>query len=139
MAEVPQTPNQFSDYYQQFLPSVGNTSASPATGFPTRTGQPNEMGFLGRLIDIASRPLRIVSNPVMKALELPEKYDALATEEAAGGEVSFGEKIAPVGSLLAAPFTGFFSDKDENKPYWSDIVEKTSDVANRNEPAVPRC
>jgi len=134
MAEVPQTPNQFSDYYQQFLPSVGNTSASPATGFPTRTGQPNEMGFLGRLIDIASRPLRIVSNPVMKALELPEKYDALATEEAAGGEVSFGEKIAPVGSLLAAPFTGFFSDKDENKPYWSDIVEKTSDVANRNDP-----
>lgn len=134
MAEVPQTPNQFSDYYQQFLPSVGNTSASPATGFPTRTGQPNEMGFLGRLIDIASRPLRIVSNPVMKALELPEKYDALATEEAAGGEVSFGEKLAPVGSLIAAPFTGFFSDKEENKPYWSDIIEKGTDVANRNTP-----
>jgi hypothetical protein len=135
MAKLPQTPNQFTNYYQQFLPSVGtNASAQVASGYPERDDAPNEMGFLGRLVDIASRPLRIVSNPVMKALELPEKYEALRMEEAAGGEVSFGEKIAPVGSLIAAPFTGFFSDKEENKPYWSDIIEKTADVENRNNP-----
>lgn len=135
MAKLPQTPNQFTNYYQQFLPSVGTGVNAEAAGQITSlAGQPNEMGFLGRLIDIASRPLRIVSNPVMKALELPEKYEALRTEEAAGGEVSFGDKIAPVGSLLAAPFTGFFSDKDENKPYWSDIVEQTSDFINRDDP-----
>jgi hypothetical protein len=135
MAKLPRTPSQFTDYYQQFLPTVGtDASAQVASGFPERIGAPNEMGFLGRLVDIASRPLRIVSNPVMKALELPEKYEALRMEEAAGGEVSFGEKIAPVASLLAAPFTGFFSDKEENKPYWSDIIEKTADVENRNNP-----
>jgi hypothetical protein len=135
MAKLPQNPSQFTNYYQQFLPGVStDVSAEAAVGFPTRTGQPNEMGFLGRLVDIASRPLRIVSNPVMKALELPEKYDALAMEEAAGGEVSFGEKVAPVGSLITAPFTGFFSDKEENKPYWSDIIEKATDVGNRNNP-----
>jgi len=135
MAEVPQTPNQFTNYYQQFLPSVGTgVNAGAAGQITSLAGQPNEMGFLGRLIDIASRPLRIISNPVMKALELPEKYDALKTEEAAGGEVSFGEKIAPIGSLIAAPFTGLFSDKEENKPYWSDIIEKTADVNNRNNP-----
>lgn len=135
MAEVPQTPNQFTNYYQQFLPSVGTgVNAGAAGQITSLAGQPNEMGFLGRLIDIASRPLRIISNPVMKALELPEKYEALKMEEAAGGEVSFGEKIAPVGSLIAAPFTGLFSDKEENKPYWSDIIEKTADVNNRNNP-----
>jgi len=135
MAKLPGTPNQFSDYYQQFLPATSTeVSANVASGFPKREDEPNEMGFLGRLVDIVSRPLRIVSNPAMKALELPEKYEALRMEEAAGGDVSFGEKIAPVGSLLAAPFTGFFSDKDENKPYWSDIIEKTSDVNNRNDP-----
>lgn len=135
MAKLPQNPSQFTNYYQQFLPGLSTeVSAETVSGFPAREGQPNEMGFLGRLVDIASRPLRIVSNPVMKALELPEKYEALRTEEAAGGEVSFGEKIAPVGSLLAAPFTGFFSDKEENKPYWSDIIEKTADVNNRNNP-----
>ena len=135
MAKLPQNPSQFTNYYQQFLPTIGtNVSADATVGFPKRAGAPNEMGFLGRLVDIASRPLRIVSNPVMKALELPEKYEALRMEEAAGGEVSFGEKIAPVGSLIAAPFTGFFSDKEENKPYWSDIIEKTVDVSNRNNP-----
>lgn len=135
MAKLPQNSSQFTNYYQQFLPTVGtDVSAEAAVGFPERAGAPNEMGFLGRLVDIASRPLRIVSNPVMKALELPEKYEALRMEEAAGGEVSFGEKIAPVGSLIAAPFTGFFSDKDENKPYWSDILEKVVDVDNRNNP-----
>lgn len=134
MARLPKNPNQFTDYYQQFLPTIGTDVSASSVDFPQRIGAPNEMGFLGRLVDIASRPLRIVSNPVMKALELPEKYDALRTEEAAGGEVSFGEKLAPVGSLIAAPFTGFFSDKDENKPYWSDIIEKTRDVANRSNP-----
>lgn len=135
MAKLPQNPSQFTNYYQQFLPTVGtNVSADATVGFPERAGAPNEMGFLGRLVDIASRPLRIVSNPVMKALELPEKYEALERERAAGGEVSFGENLAPVGSLIAAPFTGFFSDKEENKPYWSDIVEKVSDVSNRKDP-----
>ena len=136
MAKLPQNPNQFSNYYQQFLPGVSTGAAAQASsGYPKRDDEPNEMGFLGRLVDIASRPLRFISNPVMKALELPDKLDALAIEEAAGGEVSFGEKIAPVGNLLASPFTGFLSDKDENKPYWSDIVEQVSDTANRNDPA----
>jgi len=108
MAEVPQTPDQFSNYYTQLLGSQGPASSTPApVGFPKRADQPNEMGFLGRFVDILSRPLRIVSNPVQKALEMPEKYDAIRMEEAAGGDVSFGEKLAPVGSLLAAPFTGF--------------------------------
>ena len=135
MAEVPQTPDQFSNYYTQLLGSQGPASSTPApVGFPKRADQPNEMGFLGRFVDILSRPLRIVSNPVQKALEMPEKYDAIRMEEAAGGDVSFGEKLAPVGSLLAAPFTGFFSDKDENKPYWADLIEKAQDVSYRNDP-----
>jgi hypothetical protein len=106
MAKLPQNSSQFTNYYQQFLPTVGtDVSAQAAVGFPERVGAPNEMGFLGRLVDIVSRPLRIVSNPVMKALELPEKYEALRMEEAAGGEISFGEKIA---------FKDSYSDLDFN-------------------------
>lgn len=135
MTIVPPGSDNFSKYYQDYLRQIAPVKAEGAPiDFPARAGQANEMGFLGRTIDILSRPMRIVSNPVMKALELPEKYDELAAQEAAGGDVSLGEKLAPVGSLIAAPFTGFFSDNPDNKPYWADIIEKTSDVANRNNP-----
>ena len=136
MAELPVNNNSFADYYEQYRRQFA-AQQQQQTGQPVDFSQysdlfapeKQELGFLGRTVDILSRPLRLISNPVMKALELPEKYKALAEEEAAGGEVSFGEKLAPVGSLIAAPFTGFFSDDPDNKPYWSDIIEKSTDVS----------
>jgi len=136
MVEVTPPPSDFTNYYNLYRQRIQSTLGSRPAPTASISGPPkeHEMGFLGRLVDIASRPLRIVSNPVMKALELPEKYDAIRMEEAAGGEVSFGEKVAPVASLLVAPFTGFFSDNQENKPYWSDIIEKAADVGQRDNP-----
>lgn len=138
MTNLPPSGDSFSNYYDKYKQQFGRQQQSQPVNFsdyPDLFGAPKqELGFLGRLVDIVSRPLRIVSNPVAKALEMPEKYEALQREEAAGGEVSFGEKIAPVGNLIAAPFTGFFSDDPSNKPYWSDLIEKASDVVNRNDP-----
>lgn len=141
MADLPVSNNSFADYYAQYRSQFAAQQNTPSEPIDYskyseifKGKEPQKLGFLGRTVDILSRPLRLVSNPVMKALELPEKYKALAEEEAAGGEVSFGEKLAPVGSLIAAPFTGFFSDDPDNKPYWSDIIEQIEDVSNINNP-----
>jgi hypothetical protein len=135
MTITPPPSDNFSNYYSQYLSQISPRRGTPASvEFPERTNQSQNLGFLGRTIDILSRPLRIVSNPVMKAVELPEKFDEIKEREAAGEDVSAGEKFAPVGELLAAPFTGFFSDDPSNKPYWADIIEKAEDVENRNDP-----
>jgi len=57
--------------FTQFYAQNNRPSLDPSR-LPSMAGatpDPN-MGFLGRTIDIISRPLRIISNPVMKAVEL---------------------------------------------------------------------
>ena len=137
MAEQPKNSDKFNDYlnfyYQQLSGGAGTGQRS--VEFPKIAAPKQKLGFLGRTIDILSRPMRIISNPVMKAVELPERFDTVKELRAAGDDAAATkESLNAVGSLLAAPFTGFFSDDPSNKPYWSDIIEKQVDVENRNNP-----
>jgi len=94
-----------------------------------------EVGFLGKTIDFLSRPLYAVTNVADKALDLPGAFDEADKLSRQG---AFGESTATaakaVGNLAAAPFTGLFAQSRENKNYFSDIIEKTSDVTYRNNP-----
>jgi hypothetical protein len=138
MAEQPPSSDRFSEYVNLYYSQLTGGRAKP-TGepveFPDLPAPKQELGFLGRTVDILSRPMRIISNPVMKAVEFPERMDKVQELRAAGDDAAATkESLSAVGSLLASPFTGFFSDDPANKPYWSDIIEKQSDVANRNDP-----
>ena len=137
MSMTPPSSEDFSGFYQQYLQQISPRRAEvPPIEFPRREGQGERLGVIGRTIDIISRPLRLVSNPVMKALELPIKLDEIAAREQAGEIVPFSEKLGTYveASTPVAAFKGFFSDDPENKPYWSDIIEQTSDTVNRNNP-----
>jgi hypothetical protein len=129
-------PPTFTEAYYQAL--IGGSGTQPSQiGEIERpfVGEQQKLGFLGRTADILSRPMRIISNPAMKFVELPERFDKVQELRAAGDTAAATkESLAAVGSLLAAPFTGFFSDDPANKPYWSDIIERQSDVTNRNDP-----
>jgi hypothetical protein len=129
-------PPTFTEAYYQAL--IGGSGTQPSQiGEIERpfVGEQQKLGFLGRTVDILSRPMRIISNPAMKFVELPERMDKVQELRAAGDTAAATkESLAAVGSLLAAPFTGFFSDDPANKPYWSDIIERQSDVTNRNDP-----
>jgi hypothetical protein len=138
MAERPKNSDKFSDYinlyYQQLTGITGAPSAKPIA-FPDLPAPKQKLGFLGRTVDILSRPMRIVSNPAMKLIELPERMDKVKELRLSGQDAeATKESLNAVGSLLASPFTGFFSDDPSNKPYWSDIIEKQEDVVNRNDP-----
>ncbi len=138
MAEQPPSSDRFSDYVNLYYSQLTGGQKQP-TGepvpFPDLPAPKQELGFLGRTVDILSRPMRIISNPAMKLVELPERFDKVQELRAAGDTAAATkESLAAVGSLLAAPFTGFFSDDPANKPYWSDIIERQSDVVNRNDP-----
>jgi hypothetical protein len=132
--------DSFSSYYDRYRSRFGDgqTSSEPIdfSQYSNLFAKPKQkLGFLGRTVDILSRPMRIISNPVMKAVELPERFDTVKELRAAGDDAAATkESLNAVGSLLAAPFTGFFSDDPSNKPYWSDIIEKQVDVTNRNNP-----
>ncbi len=136
MAEQPRNSDRFSDYVNLYYQQLSGGSANErTTKFPTITPDKQKLGFLGRTIDILSRPMRIISNPVMKVVEFPERMDKVRELRLSGqDEAATKESLNAVGSLLASPFTGFFSDDPANKPYWSDIIERNSDVVNRNDP-----
>jgi hypothetical protein len=117
-----------SDYLKNqqdvYLKQLRGSRPAPATstGLPNLPGPPEpEVGFLGGVIDFLSRPLYAVTNIADKALDLPERF-------------AEGEGAQGVGALLASPFTGFFAQDRENKNYTSDIIEKNSDVFNKNTP-----
>lgn len=137
MTQLPPSDN-FSKYYQDYLKQLGGSAGVrreiEPLGIASPNPRPNEMSFLGRTIDILSRPLYAVTNLTMKGLESPEKFKALEEREAAGEEISVGERLSPIGAVLAAPFTGFFSDADENKNLGSDLIEQFSDTVNLNNP-----
>ena len=141
MTLLPPSDDAFSKYYREYLNQLGGSQTQPQLQpvQPLDVGRPGggeQMGVLGRTIDILSRPLRLISNPVMKALELPFKLDEIEARETAGEVVPFTEKLGTY--LDAAPpvaaVKGFLSDDPENKPYWSDIIEQASDTFNKNNP-----
>lgn len=138
MSQLPPENDAFTKYYQQYLRQYGGSSGL-APIQPLDVGAPGggeKLGFLGRTLDILSRPLRIVTNPVMKTLQLPEKFQEFAAREAAGENVSLGEKFGAVAgaSWPVASVQGLVSDNPENKPYTSDIIEQVSDTWNINNP-----
>jgi hypothetical protein len=138
MAEQPPSSDRFSDYVNLYYSQLTGGQKQP-TGepikFPELPAPKQELGFLGRTVDILSRPMRIISNPAMKAVEFPERMDKVQEIRAAGDTAAATkESLNAVGSLLASPFTGFFSDDPSNKPSWSQIIERQSDVSNRNDP-----
>jgi hypothetical protein len=134
---VPENSDSFTQYVNQYYTQLTGNSRplKEPVAFPQMQAPKQELGFLGRFVDILSRPMRIVSNPAMKLAELPERFDTARDLRLAGNDAAATkESLSAVGSLLAAPFTGFFSDDPSNKPYWSDIIEKQTDVSNRNDP-----
>jgi hypothetical protein len=136
---LPPADDSFTRYYQEYLQQMGGSSAAPKQIQPLdvrKKGQGEQLGVLGRTIDILSRPLRLVSNPVMQALELPFKLDDIKARESSGEIVPTTEKLGTYLNALPpiAAFKGFVSDKPENKPYWSDIIEQASDTFNKNDP-----
>jgi hypothetical protein len=138
MAEQPSSSDKFSEYvnlyYSQLTGGQRQPSGEP-TPFPDLPAPKQKLGFLGRTVDILSRPMRILSNPAMKLVESAERSDKVRELRLSGDtEAATKESLSILGSLVASPFTGFFSDDPSNKPYWSDIVEKFSDVTNRNDP-----
>jgi len=138
MAEQPPSSDKFSEYVNLYYSQLTGGRAKP-TGepveFPDLPAPKQELGFLGRTVDILSRPLRVISNPAMKTVELPERFDKVRELRVSGDEAgATKEALSAVGSLIASPFTGFFSDDPANKPYWSEIIERQSDVDNRNDP-----
>jgi hypothetical protein len=139
MTLLPPADDSFTRYYQEYLQQMGGGSTAPREiqrlGLRPK-GQGEQLGVLGRTIDIISRPLRVISNPIMKGLELPFKLDEIKAREQSGEVVPFSEKLGTYAeaSFPVAAFKGFFSDDPENKPYWSDIIEQTSDTVNRNNP-----
>jgi len=140
VAEQPKSSDRFSNYVNTYYENLTGGSAPKVSSgepvsFPSLPKPAQKLGFLGRTMDILSRPMRLISNPVMKAVELPERFDKVNELRLSGQDAAATkESLAAVGSLLAAPFTGFFSDNPDNKAYWSDIIERQSDVANRNDP-----
>jgi hypothetical protein len=136
MAERPRNSDKFSAYVNLYYQQLSGSAPKERTvEFPKLTPDKQELGFLGRFVDILSRPMRVISNPAMKLAELPERFDKVKELRLSGqNEAATKESLNAVGSLLASPFTGFFSDDPSNKPYWSDIIEKQSDVQNRNDP-----
>ena len=136
MVTQPSNPNagfsNFLEEYQRNNPVSLDPSRLPSVSGRT---EGEKLGFLGRAIDIISRPMRLISNPAMKLVGLPERFDK-AQELRLSGDTSgaFKESVSAFTELAFAPVTGFFSDDPKNKPYWSDIIEKGVDVANRNDP-----
>tara|TARA_R110000868_G_scaffold127595_1_gene335380 strand:+ start:19 stop:5256 length:5238 start_codon:yes stop_codon:yes gene_type:complete len=112
--------NRQSDVYANQLLG-GTTKPVAATNAKPVRPPEGEVGFLGKTIDFLSRPLYAVTNIADKALDLPSAFEEGTTAEA-------------LGNLVASPFTGFFAQSRENKNYFSDIIEKTVDVTNRNNP-----
>lgn len=138
MTMVPPSSENFSGYYKNYLSRIQPSQTGGAVASFSEAAAPvtsEKLGFLGRFVDLLSRPLRTISNPAMKAVEMPLRMDKVQELRLAGDDAgAIKEGLSAVGSLIAAPITGFFSDNPENKPYWSDIIEKQSDVANRNDP-----
>jgi len=141
VAEKP--PASFSDYIKQY--ESGQTTKSglvraeltPSTTGSYKAAPVNEGDFLSGAIDFVSGPLKAITNTAYKALEIPEQYDALRERSAAGEDVSAFEQIAPIARVAAAPATGlfsFFTKNEEDKPWGADLVEKFTDVDNRNNP-----
>jgi hypothetical protein len=135
VTNVPPNQDRVTDYVNQYLRQLGVTQ-TPRTGErPPQAKVQQRLGFLGRTVDILSRPMRIISNPAMKAVEFPEQMDKVKALRLSGQEEEATKQtLSAVGSLLASPFTGFFSDDPANKPYWADIIERQKDVENRNDP-----
>jgi hypothetical protein len=130
--------SSFTSYYDKYRSRFGSQQSqsvdfSQYSGLFTPSKQ--KLGFLGRFADILSRPMRILSNPAMKIVELPEQLDKAKELRLSGQDAAATKQtLNAVGSVLASPFTGFFSDDPANKPYWSDIIERAADVQNRNNP-----
>ena len=117
-------------YRQQLMPEQDVAVDRNVT--PPTPPEP-EVGPLGKVIDFISRPLYAVTNVADKVLDIPEAFDR-AQQLEASGQSGAGEALKSFGAVAAAPFTGFFSTKREDKNFFSDIIEKASDVSNRKDP-----
>ena len=144
MAQAPQPSSDFSQFYNLYKERVAKTLGpqTPMSGaaFQSTPKEP-EVGFLGGLMDFVSRPLYAVTNIASKALDLPERFEkAEQLQEAGKGGEAAQEQFAALGSLAVSPITGFFSGgilgerRREDKNYVNEVLEKYSDVTNRNNP-----
>jgi hypothetical protein len=139
MAEKPND-SFVSDYLakqrESYLQQLQSSSLPTPIGDVEPPAQPEpEVGFLGGVIDTLSRPLYAVTKTVDELLNATARQDEA---ERLSRQGRTGEALRTSGesfvNVLTAPARGFFSTEREDKPYTSDLIEKYSDVANRNNP-----
>ena len=114
----------------------GNVVQQPAIGDVEPPAMPEpEMGVLGGVIDFLSRPLYAATKTGEQLLEATARRDE-AEALSRQGRVTDALRVTgeSLGNVIAAPFQGFFSTERKDKLYTSDLIEKYSDVANRNNP-----
>lgn len=137
MDGTPTPPKDFTQYYSQYKRRLNTLfpAPTPLNVESTVKDVEPELGFWGRVGDIAMRSTRLITNPISKTLDAAVAFDEAKDLEAQGKTAeALSKKYKAVEEVVASPFTGFFSDKPSNKDTWSDIIEKQKDVRNLNNP-----
>lgn len=142
MTVIPPSSDSFSEQYKELLRRSGSIQSgnanAPFSGGTNSKPEGEDLGFLGRAIDFISALEYGVTNLAMKGLQLPEKMQAIGERKKAGEKITVGDELAPLGDIIAAPFTGVWAGltggATENKPLGADLIEQTIDTINFNNP-----
>jgi hypothetical protein len=134
MTQIPGAPKGFSEYYQQYLQLL--TPQSTGVSFPEFSRVPEQkMSGFQKAIDFISRPLYAATNMADKALDLPGAFEEAERLRSLGqSDEAASTTIKALGNFAVSGATGLFAQSKDNKNLWSDIIEKTADVNNRNNP-----
>lgn len=77
--------------------------------------------FLSWLVDIISRPEFAVTETVQSIMDTMDKKQNI-------------DPLKAIGHVAAAPFRGFFSTAEADKPYGNDLITQATNLANQNNP-----
>jgi hypothetical protein len=122
----------FSQYLAEAQAQIGKSSPSATRTF-TPIGSapkaPGDQDALSWFIDILSRPMRAVQNPVNQAMNEAQKIiDAEKTGQSY-------DVLGGIGNVLTAGPRGFFSQNPEDQPAGNQLIEKGTDVIGQvNDP-----
>lgn len=123
----------FSQYLAEAQAQIGQTAplAAPQSYKINSLGpkKPGDQDALSWFIDILSRPMRAVQNPVNQAMNEAQKIiDAEKTGQSY-------DVLGGIGNVLTAGPRGFFSQNPEDQPAGNQLIEKGTDVIGQvNDP-----
>lgn len=135
--------NVFSEYIRSrqtndmgFRPTFGATPGVPAEG--------SNRGWLGSLVDVLQIGVYPGTRQLNEILDLPDKIDNIRTKGESGDVTgAIADSFKAVGDVYVKPFTevgqigarlaGRETDPEAGKTYEA-VIEKATDVANRNNP-----